>query len=185
MTFQAYLDTVYDKTGKRPDDFVAEASEKGWLDPLVKASEVKAWLAAEYGLGPGHAMAIYSVLKTANQPRPSTDERLAKNFAGAKARWQPLFDALVARLDSDGAETGLAATDSYVSLLKGTKKFAVAAFTADRFDLGLKLPGETVREPFEPAGSWNSMVTHRLRITDAEQIDDEVYGEMRRAYDRA
>ncbi|MCU1478507.1 MAG: hypothetical protein JWQ64_3200 [Subtercola sp.] len=185
MTFQAYLDTIFEKTQKTPDDFVREAREKGWLVPLAKAGMVKTWLADEYGLGPGHAMAIYSVLKTANEPRPSADNRLAKIFAGSKAHWQPVFDTLIARLDSAGAQTGLAATDTYISLTKDGSKFAVAQFTANRFDLGLKLPGEEARGRFEPAGSWNSMVTHRVRLSSADDIDDELFGEVRRAYDRA
>ena len=63
MTFQAYIDNIQEKTGKSPEDFKAIAKKKGLLKPEVKAGEIVAWLNEDYGLGRGHAMAIYALLK--------------------------------------------------------------------------------------------------------------------------
>jgi hypothetical protein len=63
MTFQAYIDNIYKKTGKTPDDFRKLAEKKGLLKPGVKAMEVVNWLKKEHGLGHGHAMAIYTTFK--------------------------------------------------------------------------------------------------------------------------
>jgi hypothetical protein len=63
MTFQAYIDNIEAKTGKTPEDFKALAKKKGLWKPEVKAGEVVAWLNEDFGLGRGHAMAIYSILK--------------------------------------------------------------------------------------------------------------------------
>jgi hypothetical protein len=63
MTFQAYIDNIYKKTGKTPDDFRKLAEKKGLLKPGVKAMEVVNWLKKEHGLGHGHAMAIYATFK--------------------------------------------------------------------------------------------------------------------------
>ena len=63
MSFQAYLDTIEDKTGKTPRTLVAEAAERGLTGPAVKAGAVVEWLKDEYGLGRGHAMALYHVIK--------------------------------------------------------------------------------------------------------------------------
>ena len=63
MPFQAYLDTIEAKTGKTPDQFRAMAMEKGLLDPVAKASVFIDWLAADFGLGRGHAMAIVAYLR--------------------------------------------------------------------------------------------------------------------------
>jgi hypothetical protein len=60
-------------------------------------------------------------------------------------------------------------TSSYLSLLRNGKKFAVVQVTADRMDRRL-----------EAAGDWNSMVTHRVRISDPKQIDRQVLGGSRR-----
>ncbi len=58
MTFQAYLDNIKAKTGKTPEDFRAEAKEKG----LTQYSDLLTWLKTDYGLGHGHANAIAQLI---------------------------------------------------------------------------------------------------------------------------
>lgn len=62
MSFQAYLNNIQAKTGKTPNDFIALAAKKGFTS-TTKAGEIIAWLAADYGLGRGHAMALVHVIK--------------------------------------------------------------------------------------------------------------------------
>lgn len=66
MSFQAYLKTIKEKTGKGPADFKALATEKKFLkdgELVVKAGEITSWLKDDFELGHGHAMAIYALLK--------------------------------------------------------------------------------------------------------------------------
>lgn len=68
MTFKAYMENIEAKTGHSPTQFRALAdarglTENGKLKPGVKAGEVTDWLKAEFGLGHGHAMALYALFK--------------------------------------------------------------------------------------------------------------------------
>ena len=63
MSFQAYLDNIYAKTGKTPADFEKAARAAGLLEPGVKVGQIVVWLKSEYGLGHGHAMAIVKTFK--------------------------------------------------------------------------------------------------------------------------
>ncbi len=68
MSFQAYLDNIQSKTGKGPEEFKKLAEEKGFLIngeivKSIKATEITNWLKSEFGLGHGHAMAIYALFK--------------------------------------------------------------------------------------------------------------------------
>lgn len=68
MSFQGYLKTIKEKTGKDPVDFRNLAEEKGFttagkLNDNIKAAEIVAWLKQDFDLGHGHAMAIYALLK--------------------------------------------------------------------------------------------------------------------------
>jgi Domain of unknown function (DUF4287) len=63
MSFQAYLDTIEDKTGLVPRQLVDLARERGYDDPSVKAGVIVDWLKEDYGLGRGHAMALVHVIK--------------------------------------------------------------------------------------------------------------------------
>lgn len=62
MSFQAYLDTIEKKTGRIPQDLVDEAHARGY-GAETKAAEIVAWLADDYALGRGHAMALVHVVK--------------------------------------------------------------------------------------------------------------------------
>ena len=61
MSFQAYLDTIEKKTGLTPRQLVDIAHEKGF-GADTKATPIVEWLAADYGLGRGHAMALVHVI---------------------------------------------------------------------------------------------------------------------------
>jgi hypothetical protein len=68
MSFQGYLRTIKEKTGKGPADFSEIAAQKGLtqngdLAPGVKAGDIVKWLKDDFDLGHGHAMAIYALLK--------------------------------------------------------------------------------------------------------------------------
>ena len=62
MSFQAYLDAVEDKTGRTGNELLAEAAERGY-GPQTKAGVVAEWLNSDCGVGRGHAMALFHVLK--------------------------------------------------------------------------------------------------------------------------
>lgn len=63
MSFQAYLDTIEDRTGLTPRQLLAIAHDKGLDAPSAKAGDVVAWFKEDYDLGRGHAMAMWHVIK--------------------------------------------------------------------------------------------------------------------------
>ena len=177
MTFQAYLDTIKAKTGMDPGDFRAIAEKKGLLAPGVKTGQIVAWLKEDFDLGSGHAMALVATFTA----RPQDEDRLESQFACPKAHWRATYYLLVTTLEKHGP-VGIAPSDSYISLLKGKAKFAIVTFSKDRMDVGIKLKGEDATDRFEPSGSWNAMVTHRVLVTDPDQVDPELLGWLERAY---
>jgi len=54
MTYKAYIDNIYAKTGRTPEDYRRMAKERN----LTKYGELLKWLKADSGLGHGHANAI-------------------------------------------------------------------------------------------------------------------------------
>jgi Domain of unknown function (DUF4287) len=66
MSFQAYINNIKAKTGKSPEDFKKLAIQKSFLkdgEIVVKATMITDWLKSEFGLGHGHAMAIFASFK--------------------------------------------------------------------------------------------------------------------------
>ncbi len=89
MSFQAYINNIKAKTGKEPDDFKKRAelkgfSQNGQIKPGVKAGEIVKWLKEEFGLGHGHSMAIFALLKGAEKEK----SKLGKGSHKKMIRWQ-------------------------------------------------------------------------------------------------
>lgn len=63
MSFQAYLDTIEEKTGLTPRQLIEIAHDKGLDEPGTKAGDILAWLKDDYGLGRGHGMALVHVIQ--------------------------------------------------------------------------------------------------------------------------
>jgi len=185
MSFQAYIDTIKAKTGKTPEDFLALAQAKGLLQKDVKTGQIIAWLHDDFDLGRGHAMALVQTFQTATQPAQTKDERIDRLFSGDHARWRAPYDELLAQVSAFGPGIAQAPTDTYISLLRRGKKFAIVQITAARLDVGIKLKGAEPTDRLEPAGSWNAMVTHRVRIADPTQLDAQLLSWLKQAFDNA
>jgi len=169
MSFQAYLDNIKVKTGKTAEDFRLLAAKKG----LVKHGEIIAWLKSDFGLG--HANAIAHVIEHHGKPKVGTDDAVATHFAGNKTSWHKPYDALITKATKFGADVVIAPGKTYISLLRGSKKFGIVQVSAaERLDIGIKLKGVAPTGGLEAAGSWNAMVTYRVRITNPKQINKEV-----------
>jgi predicted transport protein len=106
-------------------------------------------------------------------------------FAGDKATLRPIFDALLGAVLGFGDDVERAPKKGYVSLRRKTQFATLHPSTKVRFDVGLKLKGVPPKGRLEAAGSWNGMVTHRVRLESPAAVDEELVGWLRQAYDRA
>ena len=182
MSFQAYLDAVKAKTGKTPADFATLPGQRG----LSKHGELVAWLKSEFALGHGHATAIAGVVLKSGKPPRSAAQKMDVLFAGAKESWRAPCDTLITKITTFGPDIEISANSTYVNLLHGKKKFGILQpASAARLDVGIKLKGEAASGRFEAAGDWNAMVTHRVRIARAGEIDAELFDWLKRAYEAA
>ncbi|WP_167458780.1 DUF4287 domain-containing protein [Mesorhizobium kowhaii] len=182
MSFQAYLDSIEAKTGKTPEAFSKLASQKG----LAKHGEIIAWLKTEFALGHGHANAIAAVLLKSDTRKDSPEVKLDKLFSGKKDVWRATGDEIIAKVAKFGPDVVVSAGETYVNLMRGKKKFAILQpSSVERLDVGIKLKGVEAEGRFEAAGSWNSMVTHRVRVSTPNEANAEIFSWLKRAYEVA
>ncbi len=169
------------KTGKDLDAWVAVARNAGVTGHMALVGHLK----TAHGLGHGHANTVAHAANASAAASIADDDLMEAMFAGPKAGLRPVYDAIVAAARGLGADVELAPKKGYVSLRR-SKQFAIAQpSTRDRFDLGFNLKGEPATPRLEASGSWNAMVSHRVRIADAREVDAELLGWLRAAYDRA
>jgi hypothetical protein len=179
-SFQTYVKNIKAKTGKTPDAFRKMAKQKG----LTQAREILAWLKKDYGLGYGHGGMVYHLIAHADDIKSSPEMRTEKLFAGSKAGWRKPYAALETKVRKFGSDFEADANMTYVNLCRSGRKFAIVQpSAAGRLDIGIKLRGVAPAGRLEKSGSWNPMVTHRVRITDPKQIDQELLRWLKQAYD--
>jgi hypothetical protein len=67
MSFQAYLDSIEDRTGLTPRQIIERAHAEGYDDPATKTGTIVQWLKDDLGLGHGHAQAMTQVIRKGPQ----------------------------------------------------------------------------------------------------------------------
>lgn len=110
-----------------------------------------------------------------------TVDLVEAQYAG-KESLRPIYDAILAHVEAFGDDLEVAPKKSYVSLRRSRQFALVQPSTKTRVDLGLRLDGVEPEGRLEVAGSWNSMVSHRVRLTDPDQVDADVRRWLEAAY---
>ena len=177
---QSQIRNIEATYGKPLDHWFAVIDASG----LTKHNQVVAMLKTDHGLAHG---AAHRVSLLARQ-RPDADAAAAPAdpadalYAGAKAGLRPLHDALLGQIRALGA-FDIAPKTGYLSLRRRKQFAMIQPSTASRIDLGLILPATTpATGRLEPAAKFNPLFTHRVRITAATDLDDELRGWLATAY---
>ncbi len=130
-------------------------------------------------------MSIVLYFQQAPGPRVGKDERIDRLFSGQRSHWRQTYNHLFEKVQRFGSDVAVSPTDTYVSLLRKGRKFSIVQVTSDRMDIGIKLKDTPAQGRFQKAGTWNAMVTHRVRVEDPRELDAEVMSWLKRAYERA
>ncbi len=161
-----------------------------WID-VARASgsskhgEVVAMLKRDHLLGNTYAhLVTHQAFRTGASSRDGSD-LVAAQYAGEKAHLRPIYDALLDALVAFGGDVDVSPKKAYVSVGRRRRFAIIQPTTVDRVDVGLLLGGVRAGKRLEPAAGFNASLSHRIRVTSIEDVDDELIGWLRRAYDEA
>ena len=150
----------------------------------TKHGQLVAWLKGEQGLTHGYANLVAHKTLASDAGSHADDDLMAAMFAGPKAAMKPAYDKVAGFAEGLGG-VEFAPKKGYVSLRRSKQFALLQPSTKDRLDIGLALKGVEPSGRLEAAGSWNTMVSHRIRIGSADEVDAEVQGWLRQAWERA
>src|SRR5439155_8372208 len=140
-------------------------------------------LKSKHGVTHGYAnMIALQFLQTDSHTATDADALVAAQYAGAKAGLKPIYDAVIAAVQSFGKDVEISPKKAYVSLRRSKQFAIVQPSTASRVDVGLVLKGVEPKGRLEAAGSFNAMVTHRVRVSTPAEVDKELVGWLKQAY---
>jgi len=70
--------------------------------------------------------------------------------------------------------------------LRRKKQFAILQpATKTRFEIGINLKGQEPKGKLEAISSTNAMCSHKINLSDISDIDKEIIGWLKTAYDNA
>jgi hypothetical protein len=152
-------------------------------DPADDAA-LRAWLANQGVTGYPAMLLVMERFGYPDYLRASANELVDGQYAGRPAL-RPILDTITALLPEIG-EVELQARKTYVAFLTPKRTFgALVPTTKTRSDLGLRLPADQKASGrLELAKSFaQSSVTHKIGLTSADDVDDEVVSWLSRAYE--
>lgn len=174
------LRNIETKTGKSFAQLRALITASG----LAKISEQRSMLMEQLGLGYGDANTLALLAKDVVAPAaaPGADP-LDAIYTGPKAHLRALHERLATEIDRLGAHEK-APKKTYISLRRKKQFAMLGPATKDQIELGLnaKVLAPAPRLKALPPGG---MCQYAVRIADAKEIDAELLGWLRAAFDAA
>ena len=170
---------LIERTGDGLETWNARVRDSGKADE----ASLRAWL-SEKGITGYPAMLL--VMERFGYPdylHASADDLIKNQYADRPAT-RPIYDALLALLPEVG-EVEVQARKTYVAFLTPKRTFsALVPTTRTRSDLGLRLPAtQPASGKLEVARNFpQSSITHKIGLTSADDIDDEVVDWIKRSY---
>ena len=178
--FASMVRNMKEKTGKSLPEWVGVAAASGY----EKHGQIVKFLKSEQGLTHGYANLVAHQLLKGDQPAAAPEQDLvAVQYAGPKAGLRGIYDQIIERVCAFGEDVAVAPKKAYVSLRRSKQFALIQPSTKTRVDVGINFKGHETGARLEASGSFNSMVSHRVRLSDINQVDDELIGWLREAYD--
>ena len=168
-----------EKTGKTLPQWVKLAKSSG----LEKHGQIVKWLKSEHGMTHGFAnLAAHETLQSAAASSTAGD-LVESQYSGPKSELRPIYDALIAKIGKFGGDVEVSPKKAYVSLRRKKQFALIQPSTKTRVDVGINLKGKTPDGRLEKSGSFNSMVSHRVRLEKKGDVNKELIAWLKEAYD--
>ena len=169
------------KTGRSVPEWVKVAKNSGH----DKHGQIVKFLKSQHGITHGYANLIAHRALQTGSDQHGDDDLVAAQYAGEKAALRPIYDKLLKSMSAFGKELEVAPKKTYVSLRRKKQFALIQPSTKTRVDLGINLKGRKPEGRLESSGSFNAMVSHRVKLESAREVDAEVVSWLKAAFEAA
>jgi predicted transport protein len=178
----AMIANFKEKTGKSLPQWLVVAGKS----KLAKHGELVKHLKTDHGMTHGFANLVAHQYLQAQKGGPvGGDDLVAGQYSGGKADLKPIYDRLIKAVNSLGKDVEISPKKAYVSLRRNKQFGLIQPSTRTRVDLGLNMKGVDPEGRLEASGSFNSMVSHRIKLGAPGDVDAQVKRWLKAAYERS
>lgn len=174
---QTMINNMPEKTGKSLDQWITLLKTKSF----AKHSEAVKFLKTEHQVTHGFANTIVSLSK---QDDSSEEDLIANQYKG-KESLLPIYDALHSYVKTLGDDVKISPKKTSVSIIRKKQFVLIKPATKSRIDLGFKLKDKPITSRLENSGPFGTMCTHRVKISELNQVDDELKSWISEAYEKS
>lgn len=178
---QSMIANLPQKTGNSLDQWLKLLRSHG----LQAHKEIMGYLKTEHGMTHGYANLVSQMARKPVAADEDSDRLIAAQYGGAKEGLRPIYEKLAAAVHEFGADVELSPKKAYVSLRRRKQFALIQPSTRTRVDVGVNFKGRDATPRLEPSGSFNAMVSHRVRVSDASEVNPELIQWLREAYEEA
>jgi len=171
------IDNMPEKTGKSLEQWKALLAKKSFS----KHSESVNFLKKEYGVTHGFANTIVHLSKSENDD----SEDLVSNQYKGKENLLPIYKELISVVKAFGKDVKVEPKKGSVSIIRKKQFALIKPATKTRIDLGLKLKDKPITKRLENSGPFGTMCTHRVKISEFQEINKELKEWLKEAYTKA
>ncbi len=160
-----------------------------WIK-IVKASgkekhgEMIKFLKTEHDFTHGFANLVVHKARQSDAGSAEESDLVDGQYKG-KEQFRPIYDDLIKKIKAFGGDVEIAPKKAYVSLRRKKQFGLIQPSTKSRLDIGINLKDAKPTGKLEASGSFNSMVSHRVRVESASDVDKNVVQWLKKAYDDA
>lgn len=171
---------IESRTGKSLVELTSLVQNSG----LGKHNEIVGMLKRDLNLGHGDANTIAHLAKKDAQVKESADSNpLDALYAGPKSALRPIHEALLEHLNGFGKfESAL--KQKYISYRRKKQFAMIGPATNTRVEVGLNIKALPGSERLEKLAA-GQMCNFRVKLTDVAQVDAELIGWIRAAYNES
>ena len=175
------IKNLEEKTGKSLKDWVSLIKKT----KLEKHKEMIDFLKSNHGLTYGYANLVAHKARESDAGSVENQDELVTDQYKGKESMRPIYDKIIAELQKFGKDVKIAPKKAYVSLIRKKQFAIIQPSTKTRLDIGINIKGRETTSRLEASGSFNAMVSHRVRIEDIKQVDKELISWMKEGYEAA
>lgn len=178
---QTMLDNLHKNTGKTLEQWIEIVRKQNF----EKHGQILKFLKEQHSFTHGFANMVAMKSRGADAGSvENKDELIEKQYKG-KEYFKPLYEKLLSEVLKFGNDIEVAPKNAYVSLRR-KKQFAILQpATKTRFEIGINLKGQIPQGKLEGIHSSNAMCSHKINLTDINDIDKEVIEWIKIAYENA
>ena len=170
------------KTGHPLNYWLQLASQFG----LTKHGQIVKKLKSDHGMTHGFAnLVAHKLLKSDAASLGGADDLVNLQYSKGKEHLRSIYEAIAKEVMKFGSDVELAPKKAYVSLRRKKQFGLIQPSTKTRVDVGINIKGKEASGKLENSGSWNSMVSHRVRLNSEDDVDSELISWLKEAYDNA